>query len=107
MKGRNTTPYMVRLPDEVAEWLKSRANGKSVGVYIKDMITRAYEKRSKPSDYTTNPVSASDYTTPAPTVYNPSIHKAGDRVMVWKGKRLVETVVPRVDAGGSVIPEYE
>ena len=91
MKGRSTTPYMVRLPDEVAEWLKLRANGESVGVYIKEMILKAYKKRG-------------DYTIP---LYNPADHKAGDRVLVRQGKRLVETIIPELDAEGNPIPAFD
>lgn len=38
--------------------------------------------------------------------YNPAIHKAGDKVLVKKGKRLVETIVPELDAGGNLMPDY-
>lgn len=37
-------------------------------------------------------------------LYNPAIHKAGDRVLVRKGKKLVEAIVPEIDADGQVIP---
>lgn len=37
-------------------------------------------------------------------VYNSAIHKAGDRVLVPRGKRLVETVIPELDADGQPIP---
>jgi len=33
-------------------------------------------------------------------LYNPSIHKAGDRVLIRQGKKLVETVIPELDADG-------
>ena len=36
-------------------------------------------------------------------LYNPAIHKTGDRVLVRKGKRLVEMIVPEIDADGQVI----
>ena len=38
-------------------------------------------------------------------IYNPAVHKTGDTVRVRKGKRLVETVVPELDADGH--PMYE
>jgi len=41
---------------------------------------------------------------PAP-VYNPSIHRPGDRVLVQRGKRWVEMVIPRLDADGQAIYE--
>lgn len=37
-------------------------------------------------------------------VYNPSVHKPGDRVLVRSGSRLVEAVVPRLDADGRPMP---
>ncbi len=36
-------------------------------------------------------------------LYNPQIHRAGDRVMVQKGKRLIETVIPELDADGYAV----
>ena len=33
----------------------------------------------------------------------PSIHRAGDRVMIQKGKRLIETVIPELDADGYAV----
>ena len=43
---------------------------------------------------------------PTVPLYNPILHRAGDRVLVQQGKRLVETVIPELDAGGSPMPEY-
>ena len=37
-------------------------------------------------------------------IYNQSIHKAGDRVLVWQGKKLVEVVVPEINGDGHPIP---
>lgn len=36
-------------------------------------------------------------------LYNPAIHKAGDRVLVWRGNHLVETIIPELDADGQPI----
>lgn len=38
-------------------------------------------------------------------LYNPSIHKPGDRVMVRSpyNKKLIETVIPEIDADGNPI----
>lgn len=36
-------------------------------------------------------------------IYDARIHKAGDRVLVRKGKSLVETVVPELDADGNIL----
>ena len=45
---------------------------------------------------------------PAVPLYNPAIHRPGDRVLIKPtyGKRLVETVIPILDADGNSIPEW-
>ncbi len=53
---------------------------------------------TKEYDYAGEPVK------PIP-LYNPQIHRAGDRVMVQKGKRLIETVIPELDADGYAVYE--
>lgn len=42
-------------------------------------------------------------------LYNPSIHKPGDRVLVKPpyGNKLVEIVIPELDAGGQPVPNYD
>ena len=37
-------------------------------------------------------------------LYNPAVHKAGDKVLIRQGKRLVEMVVPEMDVDGNLIP---
>lgn len=41
-----------------------------------------------------------------PKLYNPMKHRHGDRVMVQRGKQLVEVVIPELDADGQPIPDY-
>ena len=41
---------------------------------------------------------------PAP-VYNPAIHRPGDRVLVQRGKRWIEAVIPELDMDGGIIPD--
>ena len=36
-------------------------------------------------------------------LYNPSIHKVGDKVLIRHRGRLVETVIPELDADGQPI----
>ena len=36
-------------------------------------------------------------------LYNPMSHRAGDRVLVQRGKRLVDIVIPELDADGNPI----
>ena len=38
------------------------------------------------------------------SLYNSSINKAGDRVLVRQGKRLVEAIVPELDGDGNQLP---
>ena len=40
-------------------------------------------------------------------LYNPVVHGPGDRVMVKYGNKLVETVIPELDAGGQPVPNYD
>ncbi len=51
---------------------------------------------------------ASSAVQPDIPLYNPSIHRAGDRVLIKPtyGKKLVEVVIPELDAGGNPIPGY-
>jgi len=38
-------------------------------------------------------------------LYDPMIHKPGDRVTVLKGKRQVEIIIPQLDDDGNPMPE--
>lgn len=42
-----------------------------------------------------------------PKLYNPIEHRPGDRVLVKRGKRLIETVIPELDADGNPMPDYD
>ena len=66
------------------------------GLTIKDGtldLTQSTREPVRPESNTTVPM------------FNPSIHKAGDKVMVYQGKKLIETVIPELDADGQ--PVYE
>ena len=39
-------------------------------------------------------------------LYNSSVHKAGDRVLVHQGNRLVEVTVPELDGSGNPVPAF-
>ena len=39
-------------------------------------------------------------------IYNPAIHKSGDKVLIRQGNRLVPYIVPDLDAGGQAITKY-
>ena len=86
----------IRLKEDIYEILKVRAKGKSVAEYIKLQILKSVAQNR--SEITIeNPIK------PLP-LYNPAIHKAGDRVLMRVGKKLIPTVVPELDAEGKVIP---
>ncbi len=38
-------------------------------------------------------------------LYNPAIHRPGDRVLVQQGKRFIPAIVPTLDADGQFMPE--
>ncbi len=37
-------------------------------------------------------------------LYNAMVHKAGDTVRVWRGKRLMTVTIPELDADGQPMP---
>ena len=37
-------------------------------------------------------------------MYRSGYHKAGDHVLMWKNRKLVESIVPEMDADGQTIP---
>lgn len=44
--------------------------------------------------------------TPRPPLYNPAVHRPGDRVLVRQGRSLIETIVAEVDADGNAVPKW-
>ena len=90
MKGRGTTTVGIRLEDSIVIALRKRAKpmGLTVGQYIKGQIMKS--------------VSAN---TIRPQLYNPLIHKAGDKVLIRQGKRFIEQIVPNLDGDGELIPD--
>lgn len=40
-------------------------------------------------------------------LYNPAIHRAGDTVLIKQGKRWIQTTIPKLDAGGQPIPDFD
>ena len=94
MKGRNSTTVTIRLDDLAYKELQGLAGKKSVNAFIKDKVVGYLEKvRSVHQGVHTIPI------------YNPKVHKAGDRVLVRKGKSLIEMTVPILDADGNKIYE--
>ena len=112
MKGRNSTVVSIRIPDSVYATIKGRANGQSVPEYIKDLVIRSVnakqqtitELRKLMAEPSQPVVHSVDTTVP---LYNPAIHRAGDRVLIRHPhtRKLVETVIPHLDADGQPIPD--
>ena len=43
-----------------------------------------------------------------PEVYNPTKrYEAGTKVLMYRGKRLIETVIPELDADGQPVPDLQ
>ena len=100
MKGRNSSKISIRLPDKSIELLRelSKTSGLSVNGVVKMLLNKgymAYKGKSIVSPTTESP-------DPLP-LYNKEVHHAGDRVLIQRGKRLVETVVPHLDMDGQSI----
>ena len=105
MKGRNSVMVGIRLGDDVHAIIKERADkkGLTVAAYITEQIMRSANGINHSVNNVVNTIQPDSQATPP--LYNPSIHKVGDRVLMPKGKRVVEATVPDVDADGAVIYE--
>lgn len=97
MKGRNSVVVSIRLPDSVYAILKERAKDLSVSEHIKRQILRSVNKPVNTID-----ARATHQANGLP-LYNPQLHKAGERVLVKKGGRLIEAIVPEIDADEQVM----
>ena len=93
-KYRNVEGKVIssRVPENVYVSMQELADSKglSLSAYICLILSRGIEKKKGQTENV--------YV----SVYNPKIHKAGDRVMVQKGKKMVEVEVPEVDADGNI-----
>ena len=67
---------------------RARTKGLSLGAYVSQVLSNGITKPY----------------TPTIPLYNEAIHKAGDTVMVRRGKTLIEAVVPELDGDGHVVP---
>lgn len=110
-ESEGTQVLSVRLAESEMYTLRERADkqGLTIGGYIKLQILKSLNHSVNTKDVRTpiDAVSPSVQREGKASVplYNPSIHRAGDRVLVQKGKRLIETVIPKLDADG--YPIYE
>ena len=90
-KGRNSTCITIRLDNSVVQSLQKRAEEQGFatpGEYIKAQILK----------------SCSVITTPR--VYHYGNHyEPGEKVLIQRGKRLVEMTVPKLDADGHPVPD--
>jgi len=104
MKGRSTTCITIRLDDSVVKSLQERAikAGLSTpGEYIKAQILKGLSKNH--SVIAINEPSHSVIATEHIPLYNPGVHKSGDKVLIKRGKQMVEAIVPEIDAEGRPI----
>ncbi len=110
MKGRKTTVISVRLPDTVHAILKERAKELSVSEYIKKQILHSVNQSVNTTEKLevagirlegNRIVKKTAKSLPESVpLYNPMVHRAGDKVLVQRGKKLVETIIPELDADG-------
>ena len=106
----------LRFKEDIYEALKAKADGQSVADYIKGLVEGVLTPVNSPTPSVTpkaeviaqlrqliKPVEAEKKA--LVPLYNASIHRAGDRVRVFDGNRLVEMVVPELDADGQPVPQ--
>ena len=98
MRGRNSTVLSIRIDDKLYTTLKARASDKKQS--LSEYLTACLVYISKQNGPTTPMTSRTMAATPSLQLYNPSVHKTGDRVLVRHGKQLVEAIVPALDADG-------
>lgn len=99
MKGRGSITIGMRISDIDFGLVKERAEKKGLTPteWCKQAVIRVVHSASKVAS-----------TTKRLELYNPTVHKAGDRVLVRKGGKLVETVIPELDMDGNPIePLYQ
>lgn len=97
LKGKAKTDYQ-------REYMrKRRSNTQPVRPLVrpKQETLKALRELVKPKSSPVQPESS-----PKIPKYNPQIHKPGDVVLVQRGKKWIETVIPDIDGGGQPIPDY-
>ncbi len=81
-----------------------KPGGLSVSVPIDSTSTIDDDKpATNPNELDPDDIDVEEEDKPKVPLFNPMIHRAGDRVMVQKGKRLIETVIPELDADGYAV----
>ena len=94
----------IRVSDSVNTTLKELASkkGMTVSAFVKWKV-EDFVNRVNHSVNTTDKVDSVN-TTAALPIYNPAVHKPGTHVRAWKGRKLVEAVVPALDGDGHPMP---
>ena len=94
------TPYM-------REYRSSKKNGSLQGVTgsLRKVSTGSLQAVRPTLDELRELMKSTEEKVVRPPLYNPSIHGPGDRVLVQQGKRLIETIIPELDASGNPIPD--
>ena len=104
MNGRNSTPVTIRIDDSDYERLRELAGDKTVNAFIKGKVMGYLEKINSTGSVHQKEESGTHAVHTIP-LYNPATHKAGDKVMMKQGKRLIESIVPDMDADGYLMYE--
>jgi len=87
--GSNRLHVQLNITPEMADFLEQKAGNKTIERYLLAQIEKAIGLEVQPN--------RASITRP---LYDPTIHKAGDQVVVLKGKKLIETMVPLLDGDG-------
>jgi hypothetical protein len=103
----------IRIDESDYNILKERADAKelTVSAYIKQRIVDSIHTVNKvvntmvEAPYVDNQVKVVQNPYQVTPIFNPRVHKTGDKVRKWDGGKWVECIVPQVDADGYV--EFE
>lgn len=86
--------------------------GSKIGGHLKDPLLNAKSDKQATLKYLRELTSSitshtEEDVSPKIPLYNPSVHKPGDRVMIRNPhtRKLVEAVIPEIDADGNAMPD--
>jgi len=111
LRGRNSVMVGIRIPNGIYGIVLEQAQkkGVSIGAFLKQKV-EAYalsvDSKSTQPSIIRKAAEAEEkgYNPTQPLAfYNPAIHKAGDRVLVKRGKSVEEAIVPALDGDGQPI----
>ena len=108
MKGRNSMVISIRVTDEIYGLILEQAEkrGVSVGEFVRGKVEAyAHSVNTIKAEVSVNTIKRGE-NVPSGVypLYNPAVHKVGDKVLMRQGKRLVLAVVPELDGDGHEVP---